>query len=104
MSETIAASSSPKSHLALDKTEKKKQSVLMATKGSSSFEKIVSACTGAVITMSFSRLIVFRSWRSISLTILLVNPLDVVKTRLQENATNGLKAYTGTIVGDAWLV
>jgi hypothetical protein len=27
-----------------------------------------------------------------------VNPLDVVKTRLQETSKNGNKPYTGTIV------
>ncbi|KAG2235035.1 mitochondrial carrier domain-containing protein [Thamnidium elegans] len=48
---------------------------------SSSFEKVVSACTGAVITMSF------------------MNPLDVVKTRLQESSKNGTNQYKGTIDG-----
>ncbi|KAG2214657.1 hypothetical protein INT46_005674 [Mucor plumbeus] len=75
MSETIAASSRSSSEAVF--AEKQIQTVSIT--GSSSFEKIVSACTGAVITMSF------------------MNPLDVVKTRLQETSKNGNKPYTGTI-------
>lgn len=51
MSETIVASSRSPSEAAF--AEKKIQTVSIT--GSSSFEKIVSACTGAVITMSFSK-------------------------------------------------
>lgn len=51
MSETIVASSRSSSEAAF--AEKQIQTVSIT--GSSSFEKIVSACTGAVITMSFSR-------------------------------------------------
>ncbi|KAI9275171.1 mitochondrial carrier domain-containing protein [Helicostylum pulchrum] len=54
---------------------------ILITNTSSSFEKVVSACTGAVITMSF------------------MNPLDVVKTRLQESSKNGTNQYKGTIDG-----
>ncbi|CAO3651192.1 unnamed protein product [Mucor hiemalis] len=57
------------------------QKPILALRASSSFEKIVSACTGAVITMSF------------------MNPLDVVKTRLQENSKNGNPQYKGTMDG-----
>lgn len=38
----------------LDHVEHRKQKLINPT-GSSSIEKIVSACTGAVITMSFSK-------------------------------------------------
>jgi hypothetical protein len=55
MSETIAASSRSSSEAVF--AEKQIQTVSIT--GSSSFEKIVSACTGAVITMSFSKCFVF---------------------------------------------
>ncbi|RCH77503.1 hypothetical protein CU098_006637, partial [Rhizopus stolonifer] len=74
MSETMAQ----KVDLTLDH-EHRKQRVL-STAGSSSFEKIVSACTGAIVTMSF------------------MNPLDVVKTRLQESSKTGINQYKGTMV------
>ncbi|CAO0801006.1 unnamed protein product [Mucor circinelloides] len=76
MSETIAATSSRNQPEAVFV---EKQIHASSITGSSSFEKIVSACTGAIITMSF------------------MNPLDVVKTRLQEASKGGSKQYTGTV-------
>ncbi|KAI7875753.1 mitochondrial carrier domain-containing protein [Mucor mucedo] len=70
----------PSVESSLNPVEQPALKVALST-GSSSFEKVVSACTGAVITMSF------------------MNPLDVVKTRLQETSTNGTRHYTGTIDG-----
>lgn len=53
MSESITATS-PNVNI-LDQGEKKKSSLLITNKSSSSLEKVVSACTGAVITMTFSK-------------------------------------------------
>ncbi|OBZ84556.1 Solute carrier family 25 member 40 [Choanephora cucurbitarum] len=75
MSETMASGVNLTS---LDHVEHRKPKLINPT-GSSSFEKIVSACTGAVITMSF------------------MNPLDVVKTRLQESSKIGNNQYRGTL-------
>ncbi|RCH79844.1 hypothetical protein CU097_001938, partial [Rhizopus azygosporus] len=47
----------------------------------SSIEKMLSAATGAIITMSF------------------MTPLDVIKTRLQESSKNGINEYKGTLDG-----
>ncbi|KAI8378506.1 mitochondrial carrier domain-containing protein [Blakeslea trispora] len=77
MSETMA---SRVNLTPLDHVEHRKQKLINPT-GSSSIEKIVSACTGAVITMSF------------------MNPLDVVKTRLQESSRIGNSQYRGTLHG-----
>lgn len=74
------------------------QKPILALRASSSFEKIVSACTGAVITMSFSKSFIKSEINPLCLTDSIVNPLDVVKTRLQENSKNGNPQYKGTMV------
>lgn len=88
----------PSAELNLHQIEKPVSKVITRT-GSSSFEKVVSACTGAIITMSFSKFIdrlFFFFFETANHTV--VNPLDVVKTRLQETSNNGTRQYTGTIV------
>ncbi|KAI9485932.1 MAG: mitochondrial carrier domain-containing protein [Benjaminiella poitrasii] len=80
MSESIAISSPPKVERTIEHNENQKNLMRMA-KESSSFEKIVSACAGAVITMTF------------------MNPLDVVKTRLQETTKHSGNEYRGTLDG-----
>lgn len=65
----------------------------------SSIEKMLSAATGAIITMSFSK--IYTMYICVCLiNLFLVTPLDVIKTRLQESSKNGISEYKGTLVWD----
>ncbi|KAI7904881.1 mitochondrial carrier domain-containing protein [Cokeromyces recurvatus] len=80
MNDPINVPSSPQVELNIENNASQNHKLLTTTKkNSSSLEKIVSAFTGAIITMTF------------------MNPLDVVKTRLQETTKNGKTEYKGTI-------